>query len=108
MKKNQSKTTVNKNSKNFYAFGTYKPNKNAVPVNYKGTKYLSKAQCMALEGITRKELDAYLNGQEETVVEQTEQTTKEVAIEETIVPEEEELDITPAYISDNLDDLLNE
>lgn len=108
MKKNQSKTTVNKNSKNFYAFGTYKPNKNAVPVNYKGTKYLSKAQCMALEGITRKELDAYLNDQEETVVEQTEQTTEEVAIEETIVPEEEELDITPEYISDNLDDLLNE
>ena len=39
----------------------YMPNKNAVPVEYKGTKYLSKAQCMALEGITRKELDEYLN-----------------------------------------------
>lgn len=39
----------------------YKPNKNAVPVEYKGIKYLSKAQCMALEGITRKELDEYLN-----------------------------------------------
>ena len=39
----------------------YKPNKNAVPVEYKGTKYLSKAQCMALEGITRKELDEYWN-----------------------------------------------
>ena len=39
----------------------YKPNKNAIPVVYKGTKYLSKAQCMALEGITRKELDEYLN-----------------------------------------------
>ena len=39
----------------------YKPNKNAVPVEYKGTKYLSKAQCMALESITRKELDEYLN-----------------------------------------------
>ena len=39
----------------------YKPNKNAVPVEYKGTKYLSKAQCMALEGITRKELNEYLN-----------------------------------------------
>ena len=39
----------------------YKPNKNAVPVEYKGTKYLSKAQCMALEGITRQELDEYLN-----------------------------------------------
>ena len=47
--------------KNKYAFGVYKPNKNAVPVEYKGTKYLSKAQCMALEGITRKELDEYLN-----------------------------------------------
>lgn len=42
----------------------YKPNKNAVPVEYKGTKYLSKAQCMALEGITRKELDEYLNPKE--------------------------------------------
>ena len=64
MKKNQTKTIVNKNSKNFYSFSTYKPNKNAVPVNYKGTEYLSKAQCMALEGITRKELDAYLKGGE--------------------------------------------
>ena len=63
MKKNQTKTIVNKNSKNFYSFSTYKPNKNAVPVNYKGTEYLSKAQCMALEGITRKELDAYLKGE---------------------------------------------
>ena len=42
----------------------YKPNKNAVPVEYKGTKYLSKAQCMALEGITRKELDEYVNPKE--------------------------------------------
>lgn len=50
------------NPKDFYAFGKYKPNKNAVPVVYKGTEYLSKAQCMALEGITRKELDAYLKG----------------------------------------------
>lgn len=39
----------------------YKPNKNAIPVVYKGTKYLSKAQCMALEGITYKELNEYLN-----------------------------------------------
>ena len=44
MKKNQTKTIVNKNSKNFYSFSTYKPNKNAVPVTYKGTEYLSKAQ----------------------------------------------------------------
>lgn len=58
----KSKQTVDKNSKNFYAFGNYKPNKNAKPVTYKGKTYLSKAQCMALEGITRKELDAYLNG----------------------------------------------
>ena len=63
MKKNKTKTAANKNAKNFYAFGTYKPNKNAVPVEYKGTAYLSKAQCMALEGITRKELDAYLKGE---------------------------------------------
>lgn len=49
--------------KKFYSFENYKPNKNAVPVTYKGTEYLSKAQCMALEGITRKELDAYLKGE---------------------------------------------
>lgn len=48
--------------KNKYAFGVYKPNKNCKPVTYNGTEYLSKAQCMALEGITRKELDEYLNG----------------------------------------------
>ena len=48
--------------KNKYAFGVYKPNKNCKPVTYNGTEYLSKAQCMALEGLTRKELDEYLNG----------------------------------------------
>ena len=47
--------------KNKYAFGVYKPNKNCKPVTYNGTEYLSKAQCMVLEGITRKELDEYLN-----------------------------------------------
>lgn len=52
-----------KDLKKFYSFENYKPNKNAVPVTYKGTEYLSKAQCMALEGITRKELDAYLKGE---------------------------------------------
>ena len=52
----------NKNLKEFYS-KNYKPNKMAKPVTYKGTKYLSKAQCMALEGITRKELDAYLKGE---------------------------------------------
>ena len=49
-----------KELKKFYSFKNYKPNKNAKPVNYKGIEYLSKAQCMALEGITRKELDMYL------------------------------------------------
>ena len=50
-----------KKNKTFYSFKNYKPNKNAKSVEYKGTKYLSKAQCMALEGITRKELEDYLN-----------------------------------------------
>lgn len=52
--------TNKKNLKKFYSFDNYKPNKNAIPVEYKGTKYLSKAQCMVLEGITRKELEEYL------------------------------------------------
>lgn len=56
--KKVNKTT--KSVKNFYSFENYKPNKNAKPVTYKGKTYLSKAQCMALEEITRKELDAYL------------------------------------------------
>jgi hypothetical protein len=43
-----------------YWFENYTPNKNAKQVTYKGITYLSKAQCMALEGITRKELDEYL------------------------------------------------
>lgn len=54
-----------------YWFENYKPNKNAKPVTYKGTEYLSKAQCMALEGITRKELDAYLNGETPKPAEET-------------------------------------
>lgn len=53
---------VRREVKNKYAFGVYKLNKNCKPVTYNGTEYLSKAQCMALEGITRKELDEYLNG----------------------------------------------
>ena len=52
---------VRREVKNKYAFGVYKPNKNCKPVTYNGTEYLSKAQCIALEGITRKELDEYLN-----------------------------------------------
>ena len=85
MKKNKTKTAANKNAKNFYAFGTYKPNKNAVPVEYKGTTYLSKAQCMALEGITRKELDAYLKG------EPVPEVAQEVKGEATVGATEEEL-----------------
>ena len=51
---------INKAIKNKYAFGVYKPNKNCKPIAYNGTKYLSKTQCMMLEGISRKELDEYL------------------------------------------------
>lgn len=46
--------------KKFYSFKNYIPNKNCVSIVYKGTTYLSKKQCMVLEGITRKELDKYL------------------------------------------------
>ena len=60
MKKKQLTKKEQKVLKQKYAFGTYKPNKNAKPVNYKGTEYLSKQQCMILEDITRKELDEYL------------------------------------------------
>lgn len=105
--KKQTKSTINKSAKNFYAFGTYKPNKNAVPVNYKGTEYLSKAQCMALEGITRKELDAYLNGQEEALVAEMDSAEK-VAMEETF--DENEDALQQDILADNeqsIDDLLN-
>lgn len=78
------------NPKDFYAFGKYKPNKNAVPVVYKGTEYLSKAQCMALEGITRKELDAYLKGVEEEPQTPTPETP-EVVDEDVDEVDEDEL-----------------
>lgn len=102
MKKNQTKTAVNKNSKNFYAFGTYKPNKNAVPVTYNGKTYLSKAQCMALEGITRKELDAYLKG------EPVPEVAQEIEEETTVGATEEELDRIDEQDEDlvNLDDII--
>lgn len=109
MKKNQTKATMNKNSKNFYAFGTYKPNKNAKSVVYNGTTYLSKAQCMALEGISRKELDAYLNGVEESVT--VDPTPEEVAVEETIDAVEEDLkqDVLADQAEESsLDSLLND
>lgn len=111
MKKTQTKATVSKNSKNFYAFGTYKPNKNAKPVVYNGTTYLSKAQCMALEGITRKDLDAYLNGQEEAVVEIEAVTAEQVAIEENFDEQVEEIAqdiLAEAADSSSLDALLND
>lgn len=54
---------LEKRKKDKYAFKNYKPNKNCVPVTYNGKKYKSKAQCIALEGITRKELEAYLKEQ---------------------------------------------
>lgn len=46
--------------KSKYKFGVYKPNKNCKPVTYKGTEYLSKAQCMALEEIDKDTLEEYL------------------------------------------------
>lgn len=60
MKKDKKKRAI----KNFYSFKNYKPTKNSVSVVYNGTAYLSKAQCMALEGITRKELDDYLKSED--------------------------------------------
>lgn len=85
------KTKTSKvNPKDFYAFGKYKPNKRAVPVTYKGTEYLSKAQCMALEGITRKELDTYLKEEEpETPVEEVKKDVEE--LEENLEDNKEEL-----------------
>lgn len=59
-KRNKMKKLPLKKVNKFYEFGTYKPSWNSVPVRYKGTDYLSKAQCIALEGITRKELEEYL------------------------------------------------
>ena len=82
--------------KNKYAFGVYKPNKNCKPVTYNGTEYLSKAQCMILEGITRKELDEYLNG---VLGEINEAQPAEVPLKGILDPGE-----VPNYVS--LDDIL--
>ena len=88
------------NPKDFYAFGKYKPNKRAVPVTYKGTEYLSKAQCMALEGITRKELDAYLKEEEpETPVEKVKEDIEE--LEEDLKDDKKELPDNYFDIEDN-------
>lgn len=56
---------MKKQVKNFYSFENYKPNKRAVAVVYNGVRYMSKAQCMALTGISRKDLDTYLAGQQD-------------------------------------------
>lgn len=48
-----------------YSSKNYKPNKNCVPVTYKGKEYKSKAQCIVLEKITRRELEEYLATQED-------------------------------------------
>lgn len=108
--KSTKSAKITKNSKDFYSFANYVPNKNAKPVMYNGTTYLSKAQCMALEGITRKELDAYLNGQEETVIEPEATTPEQVAIEENLDEQAEELvqDILADQEETSLDALLNE
>lgn len=109
--KSTKQLKLQKSTKEFYSFKNYVPNKNAKPVVYNGTTYLSKAQCMALEGITRKELDAYLNGQEETVVEPEAKTPEQVAIEETLDEQVEDLvqDILAEQQEEtSLDALLNE
>lgn len=54
---------VERKQKEKYSKKNYKPNKNCVPVTYNGKEYKSKAQCMALEKISRKELDEYLKSQ---------------------------------------------
>ena len=86
--------------KNKYAFGVYKPNKNCKPVTYNGTEYLSKAQCMVLEGITRKELDEYLNRNLGEINEAIDaQEARPADLEEQLGPEEVLDEV-------NMDDLL--
>lgn len=48
-----------------YSPKNYKSNKNCIPVTYKGKEYKSKAQCIVLEKITRRELEEYLAAQED-------------------------------------------
>ena len=57
---------MKQNLKKKYSFKNYKPNYNSKPVDYNGKHYLSKMQCMVLEGITRKQLDEYLKREQET------------------------------------------
>lgn len=88
--------------KNKYAFGVYKPNKNCKPVIYNGTEYLSKAQCMALEGITRKELDAYLNGGLGEINEAID-APEEHQVEDLEAAPEEPLGFNPDEVPDGID-----
>ena len=91
---------VRREIKNKYAFGVYKPNKNCKPVTYNGTEYLSKAQCMVLEGITRKELDEYLNRNLGEINEAIDaQEARPADLEEQLGPEEVLNEV-------NMDDLL--
>lgn len=85
-----------------YWFENYKANKNAKPVVYNGVEYLSKAQCMALEGITRKELDTYLKGESvpEVAQEVEEETTVGATEEELVGTDEQDEDLV------NLDDII--
>lgn len=94
---------IRKAAKNFYSFENYKPNKNAKPIVYKGTQYLSKAQCMALEGITRKELDEYLKNQDNDAgVKVQEQDIINEIIGDAKVEEEDEFnDELENFVEDN-------
>lgn len=85
-----------------YWFENYKANKNAKPVVYNGVEYLSKAQCMALEGITRKELDLYLQGESDLrdSIDEVEKTVEDAIKEEMVEPDERDEDLM------NLEDLL--
>ena len=51
---------IERKRKKKYSLKNYRPNKNCVPVTYKGKEYKSKAQCITLEKITRKQLEEYL------------------------------------------------
>ena len=53
-----------KDLKKKYALNVYKANKNCKPVTYNGITYASKMQCMVLNNLDRKDLNAYLNGAE--------------------------------------------
>lgn len=79
-------TKVRRAVRNFYSFENYKPNKNAKPVVYNGTQYLSKAQCMALENISRKELDEYLSqANVEVPVNNIEDVKEDINIEDNVI-----------------------